>query len=116
MANTTTSNQVIHGDCTGVLQTLPSESIDTVITDPPYFVRYRDRSGREIANDDNPASVLGAFTDIYRVLRPDSFCICFLLLRLEPRRCVLPGMERRWIPTCRTPGLGKILRLKRAIR
>jgi site-specific DNA-methyltransferase (adenine-specific) len=72
-----TVNQVIHGDCTQVLRSLPSESIDAVITDPPYFVRYRDRSGREIANDDNPASVLGAFTDIYRLLKPDSFCVCF---------------------------------------
>jgi site-specific DNA-methyltransferase (adenine-specific) len=72
-----TLNQVIQGDCTQVLQSLPGESIDAVITDPPYFVRYKDRSGRRIANDDNPASVLGAFTDIYRVLRPDSFCVCF---------------------------------------
>jgi len=70
-------NTLIHGDCTSVLQSLPGESIDAVITDPPYFVRYRDRSGREIANDDNPASVLGAFTDLYRVLKPDSFCVCF---------------------------------------
>jgi adenine-specific DNA-methyltransferase len=70
-------NQVIHGDCTSVLQSLPSESIDAVITDPPYFVRYRDRSGRSIANDSEPESVLGAFTDIYRLLKQDSFCVCF---------------------------------------
>ena len=44
-------NQVIHGDCTQVLQALPSNSVDLVVTDPPYFVRYRDRLGRTIAND-----------------------------------------------------------------
>jgi len=37
------SDQVIHGDCTSVLRTLPGESIDAVITDPPYLVGYKDR-------------------------------------------------------------------------
>lgn len=70
-------NQIIHGDCTQILPTLPAASIDLVLTDPPYGVRYRDRSGRTIVNDDSLDSVLGAFTDIYRVLKPDSLCICF---------------------------------------
>lgn len=72
-----TPNQVIHGDCTQVLQTFPSNSIDLVVTDPPYFVRYRDRLGRTIANDSDPTSVLGAFVDIHRVLKPDTFCVSF---------------------------------------
>ena len=72
----TVRNQVIHGDCVQVLQSLPAESIDAVITDPPYLVGYRDRSGRSIANDNN-ASVLDAFSDIYRVLKPNSLCVCF---------------------------------------
>jgi len=48
-----------------------------VVTDPPYFVRYRDRCGRTIANDSDPESVLGAFVDVYRVLKPDTFCVSF---------------------------------------
>lgn len=70
-------NQIVQGDCTRVLPTLPSESIDLVLTDPPYGVRYRDRSGRTITNDDSLANVLGAFPDIHRVLKPDTLCICF---------------------------------------
>lgn len=70
-------NTVIHGDCVCVLQTMPSESVDLVVTDPPYFVRYQDRLGRTIANDADPDSVLGAFTDVYRVLKPNTFCISF---------------------------------------
>lgn len=70
-------DRIIHGDCIEILTTLPDESVDLVLTDPPYLVRYRDRSGRTIANDDRPESVLGAFSDLYRVLRPDSFCISF---------------------------------------
>jgi adenine-specific DNA-methyltransferase len=76
MSNDTT-NQVIHGDCVQVLRSLPGESIDAVITDPPYGVRYQDRNGRKIANDDDPTSILHAFTDLYRVLKPNSFCVCF---------------------------------------
>jgi len=72
-----TPNQVIHGDCTQVLRTLPNASVDFILTDPPYFVRYQDRFGRTIANDRDPASVLGAFTDLYRVLKPNTFCVSF---------------------------------------
>ena len=43
----------------------------------PYGVRYRDRAGRTIANDDDPMRILGAFADIGRVLKPDRFCISF---------------------------------------
>lgn len=71
------TQQVIHGDCTEVLRTLANDSVDFVLTDPPYFVRYKDRSGRTIANDDGSANVLGVFTDLYRVLKPNTFCVSF---------------------------------------
>lgn len=71
------NQQVIQGDCKAVLQTLPNESVDFVLTDPPYLVRYKDRLGRSIANDDNSGSVLSAFTDLYRVLKPNTFCVSF---------------------------------------
>jgi len=68
-------SHVIHGDCLQVLPTLPAQSVDFVLTDPPYLVRYRDRSGRSIANDDRSSQVLDAFADLYRVLKPDTFCV-----------------------------------------
>ncbi|MBE0626445.1 MAG: DNA methylase [Burkholderiales bacterium] len=70
------NNSIIQGDCLDILPTLPTESVGLVVTDPPYLVRYRDRSGRTVRNDDNPG-VLAAFTDIYRLLKPDSLCISF---------------------------------------
>jgi site-specific DNA-methyltransferase (adenine-specific) len=73
----TTCNRVLEGDCTQLLRTLPTESIDLVVTDPPYFVNYRDRTGRTIANDSDPASVIDAFDDIFRVLKPNTFCVSF---------------------------------------
>lgn len=73
----TTSNRIIQGDCLDILKDLPSSSADLILTDPPYFVRYRDSFGRSIANDVNPESVLGAFDDLYRILKPNRFCVCF---------------------------------------
>ncbi|MGH8208451.1 MAG: DNA methyltransferase [Steroidobacteraceae bacterium] len=71
------TQQVIQGDCKAVLPTLPDESVDFVLTDPPYLGRYKDRLGRTLANDDNPAAVVGAYAELYRVLKRDRFCISF---------------------------------------
>jgi site-specific DNA-methyltransferase (adenine-specific) len=72
-------NRIIHGDCTEVLKTLPDESVDFVLTDPPYFVRYTDRSGRTVQNDGaaDAGRILGAFADIHRVLKRNSLCVSF---------------------------------------
>jgi adenine-specific DNA-methyltransferase len=69
-------NRIIQGDCAAVLKTLPAASVDFVLTDPPYLVRYKDRSGRTIRNDSEP-DVLDAFTDVYRVLKPNTLCVSF---------------------------------------
>lgn len=70
-------NEVLQGDCARVLRRLPDSFADLVVTDPPYGVHYQDSNGRTIANDDDPTRILGAFTDLYRVLKPDSICISF---------------------------------------
>jgi DNA modification methylase len=74
-----THNEIINGDCNEVLRTFPDACVDLVITDPPYLCNYRDRHGRTIANDRgrDRGAVLGAFNDIYRVMRPDTYCVCF---------------------------------------
>jgi site-specific DNA-methyltransferase (adenine-specific) len=70
-------NQVLHGDCQQVLRRLPDACVDMVLTDPPYLVRYTDRSGRRVANDDNTHWMFPAFAELYRVLKPDSYCVSF---------------------------------------
>ena len=70
-------NEILQGDCTRVLRHLPDAYVDLIVTDPPYGVRYQDRLGRTVANDDDPSRILGAFTDLYRVLKSDSLCISF---------------------------------------
>lgn len=70
-------NQIICGESTSILSGFEAESIDLVVTDPPYLVNYRDRDGRTLANDDNPAAVLDVFYELYRVMKPKSYCISF---------------------------------------
>lgn len=68
---------VLHGDCVTVLQGFPAGSIDLVLTDPPYGCNYRDRAGRQVANDNRTDWLEPAFTQIARVMRPDSLCVSF---------------------------------------
>ena len=70
-------NSVTCGDCIDVMAHLPGSCVDFVLTDPPYLVRYRDRSGRRVINDDNDAWLKPAFAQIHRVLKPDSLCVSF---------------------------------------
>jgi len=71
------TNQIIHGDAISTLSAFPNQSVDLIITDPPYLVNYRDRQGRTIANDDAPDCVLPALAEMYRVLKDDSYCFLF---------------------------------------
>lgn len=69
--------RIVHGDCTQVMQKWRERSVNFVLTDPPYIVNYRDRSGRSVANDNNDAWLAPAFREIYRVLEDDAFCVSF---------------------------------------
>jgi DNA modification methylase len=68
-------NTIVHGDCTQVMRQMPAQSVDFILTDPPYLVNFRDRSGRGIANDRNASWLKPAFAEAYRVLKSDSFMV-----------------------------------------
>jgi len=70
-------NTVIHADCTQFLPSLPSQSVDFILTDPPYLVSYRPRDGRTVSNDRNDAWLKPAFAEMHRVLAADGFCLTF---------------------------------------
>src|SRR5450759_5953968 len=68
---------VYHGNCIDIMAAMPPESVDFILTDPPYITRYQGRDGRTVANDDNAAWLEPAFARMHRVLKPDSFCVSF---------------------------------------
>ena len=70
-------DRIMQGDCVKLMQMMPSECVDFVLTDPPYLVNYMDRSGRKIANDKSEEWVVPTFREAYRLLKPNSFCASF---------------------------------------
>jgi adenine-specific DNA-methyltransferase len=70
-------NTVVLGDCCVVMQQFPSNSIDLILTDPPYLINYQSRDGRNIAGDVNDTWLCPAFAEAYRVLKNGGFCISF---------------------------------------
>jgi DNA modification methylase len=73
----TPDDALIHRDCTAGMAELAAASVDFALTDPPYLIDYRSRDGRRVANDDNSQWLRPAFAQIYRVLKPASFCVSF---------------------------------------
>jgi DNA modification methylase len=70
-------NTVLQGDCIEVMRQFRSASVDFVLTDPPYLVNYTSNDGRTVPNDDNDTWLTPAFTEIYRTLRWNRFCVSF---------------------------------------
>ena len=70
-------NAVLHGDCVKLMRRLEAASVDFILTDPPYIVRYRDRAGRTVANDNHGRWLKPAFAEMFRLLKPDSLCFSF---------------------------------------
>lgn len=55
----------------------PDRAVDFILTDPPYLVGFRDRSGRSIAGDKTDEWLQPACNQMYRVLKKDSLLISF---------------------------------------
>lgn len=71
------TNRIVQGDCIQVMRQLPTESVDFILTDPPYLVNFRDRDGRTLKNDVHDAWMNPAFTEAFRVLKQDHLMLCF---------------------------------------
>jgi len=70
-------NRVTQGDCATAMRRLPDACVDLVVTDPPYLVHYESRDGRKIANDDNSNWMFPSFAEVFRLLKPDRYCVSF---------------------------------------
>jgi DNA modification methylase len=70
-------NTITQGNCIDVMRQMPANSVDFILTDPPYLVNYRDRDGRTIQNDANADWLKPAMREAYRVLKQDRLAIMF---------------------------------------
>jgi len=70
-------NTIAQGDCIEVMRQMPANSVDFILTDPPYLVNYRDRDGRTIQNDTNADWLKPAMKEAYRVLKQNRVAVMF---------------------------------------
>ena len=72
--------QIFHADCGIILPDLATESIDMTCTDSPYGVSYQGRFDNKhsiIEGDDDLGWLEPVFAEVYRVMKVDSFAVCF---------------------------------------
>ena len=78
-------NYIDNCDCLEGLKEVPEDSVDLVVTDPPYLISYATNYRKDkthdfcsaIANDNNPAVIRDTLRECYRVLKPDSAAYVF---------------------------------------
>lgn len=73
--------ELINGDCFEINKSIPSESIDLILTDPPYGMEFqsgrREEKHDKIANDDNLDWLPDWFKEQYRILKNNSHAYIF---------------------------------------
>lgn len=77
-----------HGDCLELMKDIPDKSIDLVVTDPPYLIKYKTNYRKnkthdfcsEILNDDNYDLISNYIKQCYRIMKDNTamymFCNC----------------------------------------
>ncbi|MFA5723984.1 MAG: site-specific DNA-methyltransferase [Candidatus Pacearchaeota archaeon] len=64
------TNEIIKGDCLQIMKSIPKNSIDLILTDPPYGdnVNYG-TTNKSILNNENPLINCSALVEFYRILK-----------------------------------------------
>jgi site-specific DNA-methyltransferase (adenine-specific) len=80
--------KLYNGDCLEITKDIPNESIDLIVTDPPYLIKYKTNRRKnkehdfcsEILNDDNYDLISNYIKECFRILKNDTamymFCNC----------------------------------------
>ena len=68
-----------------LLNHLPDESVDLVLTDPPYGNNdVYGRAYKSIKGDEHPLNALFALAAVYRLLKDNRTCFCFINVQQLP--------------------------------
>jgi DNA modification methylase len=74
-------NTVIQGDCLEVMRGMDGESVDFILTDPPYGFNWQSNRRKirheKIKNDNRFNWLRPAFSEMYRTLKNNSLCVSF---------------------------------------
>jgi site-specific DNA-methyltransferase (adenine-specific) len=95
---------ILEGDCLDVLKTLDDESIDSIVTDPPYGLAFMGKRW------DYDVPSVEVWQECLRVLKPGGYLLAFAGTRTQHRMCVRiedAGFEIRdmiaWVYGCGFP-------------
>ena len=66
--------EILHGDCIEVMRSLPAESVDALITSPPYAMQRKDTYGG-VPEADYPAWTVAWMAEARRVLKTDGSAV-----------------------------------------
>lgn len=79
--------KLYHGDCLEIMQKIPDESIDMILTDPPYLMNYKTNRRKDknhifcqgIYNDKTTDSniIADSIKQFYRILKKDTAIYLF---------------------------------------
>lgn len=75
-------SKVIHGDCLEVLKTISSNSVDSIVTDPPYGISFLGKKW------DYDVPSIEVWKECVRVLKPGGYLLAFAGTRTQHRMAV----------------------------
>ena len=70
-------NKIVCGDCLDILSKVPDNSINTIVTSPPYYMQrdYKNGNSKEVGNEPKVEEYVGILMDIFkeciRVIKDD---------------------------------------------
>ncbi|WP_405079688.1 DNA-methyltransferase [Pectobacterium carotovorum] len=76
-----TSVKLHHGDCLDVLRSMPDNSVDSIVTDPPYGLKFMSKKW------DYDVPSVEIWTECLRVLKPGGHLLSFAGTRTQHRMC-----------------------------
>jgi len=86
------SYEVLHGDCREVMAGMDANSVDAIVTDPPYFKVKGEAWDRQWDKPDQFIAWLGDVADEwYRILKPNGSLYCFASPKMSARVEVMLG-------------------------
>lgn len=71
--------RLIYDDCLEVMKSIPNESIDLIVTDPPYLINYKSHwcYSKVITGDNDYDLIEKSIKEMYRVLKNNSAAYIF---------------------------------------
>ena len=74
--------QLIHGDCLEKMKDIPDESVDLILTDPPYSLGYK-FEGDDLTHSEQAAFMEKYLAEFYRILKHGGVASIFMEQRLS---------------------------------